>query len=156
MSNPDKSSKAQDVALTEDVIDQIESLSESGNEYFDDEEYQEAIHIWKEALALIPEPQNIFSESLWLETSIGDSYFMQGDHKNAMPHFLNSKGNIEENAYANPFIMLRIGQLYFESGDLENAKEYLLRAYLLDGIEIFEGSKEKYFEFLQKNVKLDQ
>lgn len=156
MSNPDKSSKAENVALTEDVIDQIESLSESGNEYFDDEEYQEAIHVWKEALALIPEPQNIFSETLWLETSIGDAYFMQGDHKNAIPHFLNSKRNIEENAYANPFIMLRIGQLYFESGDFENAKEYLLRAYLLDGIEIFEGSKEKYFEFLQKNVKLDQ
>jgi len=140
--------------LSDAISDQIEALSEEGNEFFDDEEYENAINIWKKALALIPQPQNTFAESLWLETSIGDAYFMLGDHENAMPYFLNAKGNIEENAYENPFIMLRVGQLYFEAGDFENAKEYLLRAYMFEGKEIFEGSKEKYFEFLQENVEL--
>ncbi|MNE84689.1 hypothetical protein D3C80_1816200 [compost metagenome] len=79
---------------------------------------------------------------------------MDGKHAEAMPHFLNAKNNLQENAYANPFIMLRVGQLYFEEDNLEQAKEYLLRAYMLDGAEIFEGSKEKYFEFLKENVKL--
>lgn len=143
-----------DFELTEIVAEEIESLSEEGNEYFDDEEYEKAIISWTDALNLIPQPQNSFSESLWLETSIGDAFFMAGEHDSALPHFLNAKNNLQENAYENPFIMLRIGQLYFEKGDLKNAKEFLLRAYMLDGIEIFEGSKEKYFLFLSKNVKL--
>jgi|GEM_PF-130480 len=143
------------IELSDAILNQIESWSEEGNEYFDDEEYEKAIDVWKEALATIPKPQNIYSESLWLETSIGDAYFMLGDHENAFLYFLNAKSNIEENAYENAFIMLRVGQLYFEDNDLENAQEYLLRAYMLDGIEIFEGSKEKYFDFLQQNAKLD-
>lgn len=143
-----------DKELDEAIADQIESLSEEGNEYFDDEDYEKAITVWKQALALIPKPQNLYSESLWLETSIGDAYFMEDKHAEAMPHFLNAKNNLQENAYANPFIMLRIGQLYFEEDNLEQAKEHLLRAYMLDGAEIFEGSKEKYFEFLKENVKL--
>lgn len=38
----------------------------------------------------------------------------------------------------------------------EKAKEYLLRAYMFEGEEIFEGSKEKYLEFLQENVNLSE
>jgi len=144
------------VELSDEVSEKIESLSEEGNEYFDDEEYEKAIGVWKQALALIPNPQNTYAETLWLETSIGDAYFMMENHQEAFPHFLNAKSNIEENAYENPFIMLRIGQLYFEANDLDKAKEYLLRAYMFEGKEIFEGSKEKYFEFLKENVDLSE
>lgn len=142
--------------LSDETSEQIELLSEKGNEFFDDEEYDKAIAVWKQALELIPQPQNAFSENLWLETSIGDAYFMEEKYEKAFPHFLNAKGNIEENAYENPFIMLRVGQLYFEKNDFEKAKEYLLRAYMFEGEEIFEGSKEKYFEFLNKNVDLSE
>lgn len=146
--------KAIAVELSDEVSDQIESLSEEGNDYFDDENYENAIKVWKQALALIPDPQNTYAETLWLETSIGDAYFMMQNHQEAFPHFLNAKSNIEENAYENPFIMLRVGQLYFEANDFENAKEYLLRAYMFEGEAIFEGSMEKYFDFLKQNVKL--
>jgi len=144
------------IELSDAVSDQIESLSEEGNDFFDDEDYEKAIAVWKKALKLIPQPQNTFAETLWLETSIGDAYFMMGNHQEAFPHFLNAKSNIEENAYENPFIMLRVGQLYFEANDFKNAKEYLLRAYMFEGKEIFEGSKEKYFEFLKENVDLSE
>lgn len=146
--------KVDAVEISDEASEQIESLSEEGNEYFDDEDYEKAITVWKQALALIPNPQNTYAEALWLETSIGDAYFMLEKNEEAFPHFLNAKTNIEENAYENPFIMLRIGQLYFEANDLDKAKEYLLRAYMFEGKEIFEGSKEKYFEFLKKHLEL--
>lgn len=142
------------VDLTDEVAEQIEALSEEGNDFFDDEAYEKAIGVWKQALELLPKPQNTYVESLWLETSIGDAFFMEGNHTEAMVHFLNAKGNLQENAYDNPFIMLRIGQLYFEESNFDQAKEYLLRAYLFEGEAIFEGSKEKYFNFLKENVKL--
>lgn len=109
--------KADAVELSDEISEQIESLSEEGNEYFDDEDYEKAIGVWKQALALIPDSQNTYAETLWLETSIGDAYFMMENHQEAFLHFLNAKNNIEENAYENAFIMLRIGQLYFEAND---------------------------------------
>lgn len=150
-----KNSDSENSGISDEVSEQIEALSEEGNDFFDDEDYEKAINVWKQALKLIPEPQNTFSESFWLDTSIGDAYFMEGDHTNSFKHFGNAKNNIAENAYENAFIMLRIGQLFFELNDFDQAKEYLLRAYMFDGIEIFEGSKEKYFDFLKENVNLN-
>lgn len=67
----DSETKADAVELSDEASEQIESLSEEGNEYFDDENYDKAIAVWKKALALIPNPQNRYAETLWLETSIG-------------------------------------------------------------------------------------
>ena len=142
--------------LSDEVAAQLEVLSDEGNEYFDEEEYDKAIAVWKQALALIPNPQHAFLESFWLESAIGDAYFMLEKNKEAFPHFLNAKSNTKENTYENAFIMLRIGQLYFEANEFENAKEYLLRAYTLDREKIFEGSKEKYLGFLQENIDLSE
>lgn len=141
--------------LTDQASEQIEELSEQGNEYFDDENYTEAIKIWKQALALIPKPQNGYAESQWLETSIGDAYFLSEEFAQALEHFQNAKNNIEANAYENPFIMLRLGQSFLENNQPNEAKEYLLRAYMFEGEEIFEKDDTKYFEFLKQNVELE-
>lgn len=52
----------------------------------------------------------------------------------------------------NPFILLRLGQSCLECNELENAKEFLLRAYMLKGDDIFLGEKEKYFELIEDIV----
>ncbi len=140
--------------LTDSEIDQIEELSENGNIYFDNENYNKAITIWEKSLSLIPNPKNSYSESLWLETSIGDAYFLLGEYAKALEHFENAKGNMEENAYENPFVMLRLGQTLLENSMNKEAKEYLLRAYMLEEEEIFENENKKYFNFLKQNVKL--
>ena len=100
--------------------------------------------VWKEALDLIPVPQNSRAETLWLESSIGDIYYHLGNREQALQHFINAKGNLETNAYENPFIMLRLGQIYFDLGELDEAKEYLMRGYMLEGEELFEDEEEKY------------
>lgn len=149
------SSKEKVIGLSEELSVQIESLSEEGNVYFEDEAYENAILVWKRALDFIPKPQHTFAESLWLESSIGDAYFMQKKYDEARFHFNNAMDNIEEIALKNPFILLRTGQLHFEAGTFDEAKEFLLRAYMLEGEEIFEDSDGKYFEFLKENVKLE-
>lgn len=142
--------------LSEEVSTRIEELSEQGNELFEEEKYQECIEVWLAALALIPEPQNSYSEAFWLETSIGDCYFMWNDFEQSLAHFLNAKGNIETNAYENAFVMLRLGELFLEGDHFNDAKEFLLRAYMLEGEEIFETEDEKYFVFLKQNVELSK
>lgn len=141
--------------LPSEICDRIEVLSEEGNQCFDAEDYQGAIAIWKRALSLIPAPRNTYGESQWLETAIGDAYFMTEDYANALAHLLNAKANIERNAYENPFIMLRVGQAFFEQEQPDEAREYLLRAYMFEGEEIFESEHEKYLDFLEREVELD-
>jgi len=141
--------------MDDQILDKIDQLSEDGNAFCDQGNYQEAIRIWNEALNLIPQPRHLHAESLWLEASIGDAFFLQGDFQNALQHFENAKRNIIENAYENPFIMLRLGQCYLESADTEAAQEYLLRAYMMEEKEIFEEEPPKYFDFLADNIDLD-
>ena len=50
--------------------------------------------------------------------------------------------------------MLRLGECYLEQGDKEKAKDYLLKAYLLEPDGIFYGEEDKYFDFLKANVDL--
>ncbi|MBB5646132.1 tetratricopeptide repeat protein [Pedobacter cryoconitis] len=142
--------------LSAEVSERIEDLSEQGNELFEEEKYRECIQVWNEALALIPEPQNTYREAFWLETSIGDCYFMLNDFEQSLVHFLNAKGNIETNAHENPFVMLRLGELFLEGAHFNDAKEFLLRAYMLEGKEIFEAEDQKYFVFLEQNVELNK
>lgn len=141
--------------LSDEVTDRIEKLSEKGNTYFDNEDYVRAIETWQHALLLIPQPQHTYAESQWLETSIGDAYFLLGEQQNALACFQRAVSNIEENGYENPFIMLRLGQTLLENNRPLEAKEYLLRAYLFEGAEIFENDDDKYLEFLAQNVSLD-
>lgn len=140
--------------LSKEITEQIEELSEIGSALFDEENYGEAIAVWQNALQLIPKPSNAYFESQWLETSIGDAYYMLQDDDKALGYFLKAKSNIDANAYENPFLMLRLGQMYFESDLFYKAKEYLLSAYMMEGVEIFEQEDEKYFQFLKNNVAL--
>ncbi|EDM36673.1 hypothetical protein PBAL39_25435 [Pedobacter sp. BAL39] len=140
--------------LSQEILDQIAALSESGNEYMDEDDFDAAVSMWEEALELIPDPQNTYAESVWLNASIGDAWFLQDDYESALAYFLLAKSNIEENTYQNPFIMLRLGQCYLEAGDTDLAKEFLLRAYMLDGESVFEGEDDKYLTFLKTYVDL--
>ncbi len=142
--------------LTIEIIEKIEELSEQGNDFFDKDEFKQAIEIWQQALSLIPNNHNLYAESQWLYTSIGDAFFYLDDYERALISFKKAKENIESNAYINPFIMLRLGQCYLENKQTEDATEYLLRAFMIEGEDIFEDEDEKYFNFLKENVDLDK
>lgn len=88
-------------------------------------------------------------------TSIGDIYFLQGKYEEAFDNFEDARNNLSGEGINNPFILLRLGQSAFELEKKELATENLLRAYMLEGKEIFEEDDKKYFEFLKSNVDLD-
>ena len=141
--------------ISEQVQSELDKLAEEGNKYFDNNEYNKALEIWNRALGLIPEPKKNFSETVWFLTSIGDIYFMQGKYEEAFNYFEDAKNNLSGEGINNPFIILRLGQSAFELGKKELATENLLRAYMLEGKEIFEEDDKKYFEFLKSNVDLE-
>jgi tetratricopeptide (TPR) repeat protein len=133
--------------LDDKTYTEIQRLSKLGNELADEEKYSEAIEKYSQAYALLPEPKKDWEASTWLLASIGDMHFELKNYKktvSAMYDALNCPAGIE-----NPFIYLRLGESLLEINDLKNARENLLRAYMLEGEEIFENEDAKYLNSIK-------
>lgn len=129
----------------------IVKLSSEGNERVDADDFAGALKKFKQALDLVPDPKTDWEASTWLYASIGDMYFFLKKYKEAADSFYNALNCPK--GIGNGFVYLRLGQSLFELGQKENALEYLLRAYMLEGEELFTNEK-KYFNFLQDKVEL--
>lgn len=139
--------------MNEEIEDKLDELSELGNTEMDNENFIEAIKYYKQALDIIPQPKDEYEASGWLYASIGDAYFFIDEYTASLDNFLKAY-KICGTEEMNPFILLRIGQNYYNLNNKPQAIDFLLRAYMLDGEDIFED-EEEYFEFLKDNVKLN-
>ena len=63
--------------ITPEIKAKLDELAERGNQYEEEEQYEEAIQVWEEGLKLIPEPQQFYSETIWFLAAIGDVYFQK-------------------------------------------------------------------------------
>ena len=126
----------------------IDEYAEEGNSLFDDERYDEAIKVWQEALGMLGEPLNMQSEAVWFCTSIGDALFIRGQYGEAYRYLYDAKSNLSGEGADNPFVLMRLGQCSYELGR-DDAKEYLLRAYMLAGEEAFEYEDPKYIGLIK-------
>ena len=148
-----------EISLSEKIKARLDELAERGNQLEEEERYDEALQVWEEGLRLIPEPQQFYSETVYFLAAAGDYYFKNGMYWKAHEYFDKARGNLSGEGYGNPFIMLRLGACCLEIGDEKNAAEYLLRAYMMEGEEIFEPDADgnddgkKYFDFLKSHVE---
>lgn len=126
----------------------IDEIAEEGNALFDEGKYAQAVEIWQEGLDFLDKPLNAQNEAVWFQTSIADALFMLRQYEKAYTYLLDAKSNLSGEGYDNPFVMMRLGQCSYELGK-GDAKEYLMRAYMLAGEEIFENDDKKYFEAIK-------
>ena len=136
--------------LTEAVYAKIVSLAESGDRLYDRNLYRKAMGKYLEALKLVPSPLENWEATTWLATSIGDAYFEMSEFQNAKTYYelaMKSPGGID-----NPYVNLSLGQVYFELQGKKKAREYLLRAFLLDGHNVFQGADLKYLALIRDDI----
>lgn len=157
-----KKKEEEPAEITAELKARLDELAEKGNRLEDEGRYDEAVRAWEEGLALIPQPQQLYGETVWFLAAIGDVYFEKGMFPQAHECFDKARGNLSGGGYGNPFVMLRLGECCLELGDEKNAVEYLLRAYMMEGREIFEPDEDgeddeddgmKYFNFLSSRVE---
>ena len=137
--------------LNEKIYNRICALCETGDAYFEKDKYQRAVEKYQNALSLVPEPKVEWEASTWIYVALGEVYYYCSQYSEAMIYFGEAEkcpGGIE-----NPLINLRLGQCYCECDDSQLAKEYLLRAYMLEGESIFEDEDEKYFELIKDDIE---
>jgi tetratricopeptide (TPR) repeat protein len=137
--------------LDDKIYDKIVDLCNEGEGLFSNSLYDKALKKYLKALDLLPLPKEQWDASTWIYSAIGDVYFAKNDYQAASDYFYDAFNCPE--GYYNPFILLRLGQSLFEQGDFEKAKEYLLRAYMLEGDEIYEDEEEKYLNLILDIVK---
>lgn len=138
--------------LDDRLYDQVVALSTEGDALMDNEKYEEAINSYCRALDLLPEPKSSWEAYTWLFVAIGEAYFELHEYESAIKRFKTAQKGAE--GLDNPFIYLRTGQCAYELANKQQAIDNLLRAYMLDGIDIFEDEDAKYVNYLKSSVTL--
>lgn len=140
--------------LLAEIHERIKDLSAAGDALAESDLFDDALSKYWEAFDLLPEPKTEWEAGTWLLTAIGDANFLMGD-------FVAGRDNLGSamhypDAIGNPFLHLRLGQCQYEVGNLDRATDELLRAYGLEGAEIFESEDPKYLAFLRTRVDLER
>jgi tetratricopeptide (TPR) repeat protein len=134
------------------LLNDIQARIDDGDVFLNTDAFAQAVERYQQALSMIPEPKHLYDISLPAFTALGEAYFYSGDYRNALSAFreaLKVPGGVE-----NPLLHLRLGQTYYESGDLNRAADSLTRAYALGGRDVFEGEDDKYLSFLASRIEL--
>jgi tetratricopeptide (TPR) repeat protein len=130
----------------------ITALSDMGNVLAKDRKYEEAKLKFVEALRFVPEPHRDWKAATWLYVAIGDMHFHLANFERSFRCFFNAVQCPD--GLGNPFIHLRLGQTYFELGNLEKAADELARAYMGGDLGIFMEDDPKYLEFLETKIEI--
>lgn len=145
--------------ITDELSARLDELADAGNILAEDGRSDEALKIWNEALDLLTDSQkHLCEEAVWFYASIGDMYFAEKKYDLSYEYFTEAYSNLSGAGAANPFVLMRYGESFYELGDKKNALEYLLRAYMLAGSDIYDldesenNNDVKYFRFLQDNA----
>lgn len=134
--------------LNNEIYIKVKECSRLGEMFFEVGEYKFAIEKYKEALEILPHPKNQWEAATWLNTALGDSYFMVDSYEEAKNYLFDALNC--PNGTENPFILLRLGQSLWELDEKRKALEYLLKAYVLEGEKIFKDEDVKYINVIKK------
>lgn len=146
--------------LPANVEERLYELADEGHKLTLNEQYMDAIHIWKRAIEMIPEPKQHYSETANFYEGIAYNYQIMCMYPQSLNFMERVFSVLGENANQNPFTMLNMGEIYYELGKIELSVKYLNRAYILEGDEIFDFdvygkiNHGKYLDFLKTKINL--
>jgi tetratricopeptide (TPR) repeat protein len=137
--------------LSEEIGDKLDELCAEGDDLAEDERFDDAIAKYSQALALLPSDKRDWEASTWIYTALGDVCFLKEDYA-AAKNYLFDAMNCPD-GISNGFVCLRLGETCAELGEMTLAKENLLKAYMIEGKEIFDDEDDKYFEIIKSETK---
>ncbi len=137
--------------LPEDVYQAIVRLCAEGDRLVEEGKLEEARAQYGQALDLIPGDHRTWKASTWVYVALGDVHWKRGDLERAFKCFINAVQCPD--GLGNPYVHLRLGQLYFEQGRMAKAEDELVRAYMGGGMDVFCDEDAKYFDLIEAKVE---
>lgn len=136
------------------IQSRIEKLCETGDIFARNGYFQAALKNYWTAYDLLPEPKEEWVAGTWILTAIGDTNFLHKDFEAGADNL--NVALLFPCAMENPFLHFRLGQCYFELGHFEKASQELLKAYFLEGEEMFREEDSKYFDLLKSRLLIEE
>jgi tetratricopeptide (TPR) repeat protein len=134
------------------VHEQIAELCKEGDALAAAGRLDDAKQKYVAALKLLSGEPRQWEAATWIYVALGDVHFHSQSFDKAFKSFYNAVQC--PNGLGNPYIHLRLGQLYFEQNNVDKAADELTRAYMGGGINIFMEDDPKYLEFLEMRTSL--
>lgn len=129
------------------IYQRILKISQSADSKLEAGSCKEAIQLYNEAMKLLPKPIEQWEAATWLSGSAGNALYMDRQYRAAV---IELRRTLKfPGATSNPFILLRLGQSLFELGDQDEARNELVKAYMLGGNRIFDDEHPKYFRLIK-------
>jgi tetratricopeptide (TPR) repeat protein len=138
--------------LSNALHQQITDLCKEGDALASAGKPEEAKQKYIAALKLLPGEPGQWEAATWIYVALGDVHFHARNFDKAFKCFYNAVQSPK--GLGNPYIHLRLGQLYFEQENFAKATDELTRAYMGGGIDIFMEDDPKYLEFLETKISL--
>jgi tetratricopeptide (TPR) repeat protein len=137
--------------LSDAVHEEIKRLCATGDSCAKAKKFPDALTNYWAAWDLLPEPKTQWEAAMWILAAVGDANYLGGD-------YVAGRDNLSlamqcPDAIGNPFIHYRLGQCQFEIGNLDQAADELMRAYMGAGPEIFDQDDPKFLRFLATRAK---
>ena len=107
----------------------IEDLTDRINVAMDDGRYGDVIDLCRQALQYLDDPETT-DGPMWFLATAGEAYFLQGDYRRAGDAF--EAAHRAQGGYANPLVLLRLGECCIEQGDVDAGVEHLMAAHIAD------------------------
>jgi hypothetical protein len=136
--------------LPDHVYQRIKALCTDGDDLADVDDFAAALDKYQEAWDLVPEPRTVWAAATWILAAMGEAHFLNGDYAAGRDDLAIAMHCPD--AIGNPFLHLRLGQCQYELGNLDPAADELARAYMGDGLDVFEDEDAKYLAFLQTRL----
>lgn len=136
--------------LPNEIHEEITSLCKRGDELVKLGNVKEAKKNYVDSLKLLPSDHREWEAATWIYVAMGDMYFHLKNYEQAFKCFYNAVQCPQ--GVGNPYIHLRLGQLYFEEGSFDESADELTRAYMGGGLGILLEDDPKYLEFLETKI----
>lgn len=137
--------------INEEISIKIDRLLDEAEEDLELCEFDKAMEKYHQALELLEGDIEDYDISTIIYASMGDAMYLAGDYNKAQNYFydaMDCPGGI-----ANPYILFRLGQCFYECDNIEKSKEYFMRTYMMDGVTLFNTDDIKYFNVIKEMTK---
>lgn len=136
--------------LPNEIHEEITSLCKRGDELVKLGNVEEAKKNYVDSLKLLPSDHREWEAATWIYVAMGDMYFHLKNYEQAFKCFYNAVQCPQ--GEGNPYIYLRLGQIYFEEGSFDESADELTRAYMGGGLGTLLEDDPKYLEFLETKI----
>jgi len=137
-----------------DVSSKVIDTVNKAEDLMEEKKYKKAIILYEKAFGSLEYPVQDFLYELHIQEGIGEAYFWLGEYEKAIKILnrilITPYGDETDNSN----ILLRLGQSLIELGELERGKEFLLKAYTIDGSEIFDEEDPKYYDLIKREDEI--